>query len=187
VRSGQAAPLAPSGDAPPGEAPWIRIALVFAALAIGSELAYYGWILDSQVFQLYLGALARVSGVLLDLLDQDVSVSGAQISNSHFAVQVADGCVAIQICALLSAAVIAFPAPLSRRLRGVLLGVLWLQFLNFLRIASLFLIGAYYGGGFQAAHKVVWPGVLIVVTIATWIFWVRREARDELGEPRTAA
>ena len=166
-------------DVSPGEAPWIRFALVFGALAIGSELLYYGVILESEGFHAYLAVLARISGLLLDWMGQDVSVTGAQISNARFAVLVSDGCDAIQICALLSAAVIAFPAPLQRRLRGVVLGILWLQLLNFVRIVSLFLIGAYFASGFSPAHKVVWPTFLIVVTIATWIFWVRQEARVE--------
>jgi len=176
-----------SEEPAPGEAPWIRFALIFAALAIGSELLYYGLLLESPGFQVYLAAVAQISGVMLDWLAQDVSVRGAQIANSRFAVQVSDGCDAIQISALLAAAVIAFPAPLGRRVRGVLLGVAWLQLLNFVRIVSLFLIGAYFSSAFQPAHKVVWPTFLIIVTIATWIFWVRQEARSEPPAVGTAA
>lgn len=160
-----------------GRAPWLRFALVFGALAIGSELAYYGIVLDSEPFEAYLRLLARISGSALNLVGQDVTVHGAQIAGGGFAVQVAHGCDAIQVCALLTAAVIAFPARLGSKLWGVVAGIALLQVLNFARIITLFLIGARFAQVFQTVHEVVWPTALIVATIAAWVLWVRRETR----------
>ena len=47
-----------AAGADPGRAPWLRFALVFGALAVSSEVAYYGLVLDSEFFQAYLRALA---------------------------------------------------------------------------------------------------------------------------------
>ena len=51
----------------PDRDPWIRFALTFAALAVLSELIYYGVALESPLFRAYLAVLARVSGWLLSL------------------------------------------------------------------------------------------------------------------------
>jgi exosortase H (IPTLxxWG-CTERM-specific) len=111
----------------------------------------------------------------LTLFGSDAVVTGTRISSNKFAVEVSQGCDAIQVCSLLAAAVIAFPVEFKRRMRGMVLGVLLLQALNLLRIITLYLIGAYYTDAFRTAHETVWPGILITITIATWILWVRWE------------
>jgi exosortase H (IPTLxxWG-CTERM-specific) len=161
--------------------PWRRFAIIFGTLAVGSELFYYGVILDSSSLQAYLGVLARLSGGFLRWVGLDVAVEGVRISSAEFAVEVADGCDAIQLCALLTAAIVAFPVPLARRLRAVFFGMLWLQSLNFARIVSLFLIGTHSAGVFMSFHKVVWPTALILITVTTWIGWVISGYRSDVG------
>jgi exosortase H (IPTLxxWG-CTERM-specific) len=161
--------------------PWRRFAIVFGILAVGSELFYYGVVLESSSLQVYLGVLASLSGALLGWVGCDVAVEGVRISSAQFAVEIADGCDAIQLCALLTAAVIAFPVPLARRLRVAFLGLLWLQSLNFARIVSLFLIGTHSPGVFTSFHKVIWPTSLILITVTTWVGWVLWGYRDDAG------
>jgi exosortase H (IPTLxxWG-CTERM-specific) len=160
-----------------GREPWLRFALIFGVLAVASEVLYYAVALDSEGFHAYLGVLAEISGAFLSVFNSDITVQGTRISDHSFAIEVAQGCDAIQVCSLLAAAVIAFPVGFRCKLRGLVLGILWLQLLNFLRIVTLFWIGAYFSRVFQTAHEVVWPGILIVLTIATWILWVRWETR----------
>ena len=164
-------------DEPNGREPWLRFALIFGVLAVASEAFYYALALGSGGFQVYLSLLAQISGAFLSLFEGDVTVNGARISNLLFSVEVAQGCDAIQVCSLLAAAMIAFPVGLRRKLRGLVLGILWLQILNLLRIITLFWIGAHFSHAFQTAHEDVWPGILITVTIATWILWVRWETQ----------
>jgi exosortase H (IPTLxxWG-CTERM-specific) len=171
------AETADPGGEPKGGEPWLRFALIFGALAITSEVLYYTIALDSEAFRAYLGVLTRISGAFLNLFGSDIAVVGRRISNSAFSVEVAQGCDAIQVCSLLAAAVIAFPVGFKRKLRGLALGILLLQILNLLRIITLFWIGAYFSSVFHTAHVVVWPGILITVTIVTWILWVRWETR----------
>jgi len=164
------------GGGEPGQRePWLRFAVIFGVLAIGSEVLYYSVALDSEGFRAYLSVLAKLSAAFLSLFNGHVDVEGTRIINSGFAVEVAQGCDAIQVCSLLAAAVIAFPVALKSKLRGLVLGILWLQFLNFLRIVTLFVIGEHFSAVFKTAHEVVWPGILIVLTIVTWILWVRWE------------
>jgi exosortase H (IPTLxxWG-CTERM-specific) len=167
--------------------PWRRFAILFGTLAVGSELFYYGVVLESNSLQVYLGALASLSGGILSWIGYDVIVDGVRISNARFAVEIADGCDAIQLCTLLTAAVIAFPVPLGRRLRAVCLGLLWLQSLNFARIVSLFLIGMHSAGVFTSFHRVIWPTTLILITVTTWVGWVLWGYRSDAGREAHSA
>ena len=162
-----------------GREPWLRFALIFGVLAVGSEALFYGVTLDSRGFEAYLHVLALISGGMLDLVGQSVSVNESTISGSRFAVEVAHGCDAVQITSLLAAAILAFPVPMRRKWTGLAFSVAWLQALNFLRIVSLFLIGAHSPAIFETSHEVVWPTALVIITIVTWIAWVRRALRVE--------
>ena len=166
--------------------PWLRFALTFGVLAVLAELVYYGVALESPLFRRYLETLASISGFILSHLTDDVTVRGTYISGSLFSVEIARGCDAYRICALLSAAILAFPARWSTKLWGLALGLLWLNLLNFVRIVSLFFIGGHYYAHFQRSHEVYFPIFLICMTVAAWILWVRRATRDLELEPEPA-
>jgi len=148
---------------------------MFGFFAVVSEVVYYAVALDSRGFESYLRVLASISGWVLNLFGSGVTVAGTQIAGSDFAVAVAQGCDAIQVCSLLAAAVLAFPVSWPARMRGFAIGIVTLQVLNILRIVTLYWIGAAYFDYFKTAHEMVWPTVLIVSTISLWILWVRWE------------
>jgi exosortase/archaeosortase family protein len=166
-----------------GRDPWLRFALLFAALAIASEVVYYGFALESELFRAYLEALAKVSGVILSQLTDGIVVRGTIISGDLFSVQIAEGCDAYRICALLCSAMLAFPAPLPVKAWGLVLGLVWLNLLNFVRIVGLFFIGGYFHSIFQRSHEVYFPIFLICMTVLAWIVWVRRATRVALEAP----
>ena len=165
--------------------PWIRFAVTFGVLAVASELVYYGFALESPIFKSYLKGVAKISGFILSFLTDDVTVRGTHISSPIFSVEIARGCDAYRICALLSAAIISFPAPIRVKFWGLTLGLLWLNFLNFFRIISLVYVGGYFFPHFQTTHEVYFPIFLIAMTVAAWIVWVRQATRDWLP-PETA-
>ncbi len=158
--------------------PWVRFAVTFGVLAVLSELVYYGVALESPVFKSYLKLVARISGFLLGFLTEDVVVRGTHISSQIFSVEIARGCDAYRICALLSAAILSFPAPWRTKAWGLTLGLLWLNFLNFFRIISLIYVGGYLYPYFQTTHEIYFPIFLIAMTVAAWILWVRQATRD---------
>ena len=65
--------------------------------------------------------------------------------------------------------------------------LLWLHLLNFARIVGLFLIGGYAHAHFQRSHEIYFPIFLIAMTVAAWLFWLRRAAHDRIGPGATAA
>lgn len=167
--------------------PWIRFALTFAALAVLAELVYYGVALESPVFRDYLATLARVSGWILSWFVDGVKVDGTSITSGLFSVEIARGCDAYRMCALLTSAIVAFPASIPRKIWGIALGLLWLNLLNFVRIIGLFFIGGYAHAEFERSHEIYFPIFLIAMTVAAWLFWLRRAAHDRFGHGATAA
>ena len=161
--------------------PWIRFVVIFAALAVLSELVYYGVALESALFRDYLSALARVSAWILAPFVEGVRVEGTSITSRVFSVEIARGCDAYRICALLSAAIVAFPAPVRRKVSGIAWGLVWLNALNFVRIIGLFLIGGYAQPHFQRWHELYFPAFLIAMTIGAWLVWVRRATHERLA------
>ena len=173
-------------DAAPRD-PWIRFTLIFAALAVLSELVYYGVALESPLFRDYLAAVARVSGWILSLFVDGVQVNGTAVTSQVFSVEIGRGCDAYRMCALLSAAIVAFPARVGLKVWGIALGLLWLNLLNFVRIVGLFFIGGYATSQFQQSHEIYFPIFLIAMTIAAWVVWVRRATHERFGESATPA
>ncbi len=167
--------------------PWIRFTLTFAALAVASELVYYGVALESPLFRDYLAGLARISAGILSLFLEGVRADGTTITSGLFSVEIARGCDAYRLCALLTAAIVAFPAPVGRKVWGIGLGVLWLHLLNFVRIVGLFLIGGYAHTHFQRSHEIYFPIFLIAMTVCAWMLWVRRATHERFGDGATPA
>lgn len=175
VRDEEVGAVAPPA---PGRDPWLGFALRFGALAILSEVVYYGAALESDLFRSYLSTLAAISGEIIGLFSDGVRVRGAVISGDLFSVEIAQGCDAYRICVLLCAAIIAFPASLRKKVWGVALGLVWLNALNFVRIVSLYFIGGMFYSQFQRSHEVYFPIFLICMTVLAWIVWVRWATRD---------
>ncbi len=174
-------------DRDPPRDPWIRFTLIFAALAVLSELVYYGVALESALFRDYLATLARISGWILSLVVEGVQVNGTAVTSRLFSVEIARGCDAYRLCALFTAAIAAFPAPIRLKAWGIALGLLWLNLLNFVRIIGLFFIGGYAYPHFQRSHEIYFPIFLIAMTVSAWIVWVRRATHERFGHSATPA
>jgi len=83
---------------------------------------------------------------------------------------------------LLSAAMLAFPAPWGRRFGGIALGGIAIQALNIVRIASLFYLSRWNAAWFEWAHLYLWQPLIMVDVLVVWLVWLRW-AR---GGPRAA-
>ena len=158
--------------------PWLRFALTFGALAVVSELVYYGVALESTAFRTYLETLASMSAYLLSYMIDGVNARGTVIVSDLFSVEIARGCDAYRICALLAAAIIAFPATRKTKAWGLALGLLWLNAFNFVRIVSLVFIGGYAYEHFQRSHEIYFPVFLIAMTVLAWVVFVRRASQE---------
>ncbi len=115
--------------------------------------------------------IARVSGSLLRLLGERVDVSGTVISSERFSVNIENGCNGLETALLLAAAVLAFPAGWGWRAAGFFGGFAVIEAINFVRVVTLFWIGAHHPAWFGSAHTVVWQTIVVLVGVGFFVGW----------------
>jgi exosortase H (IPTLxxWG-CTERM-specific) len=158
-----------------------RFLIVFAVLLI----AFYAVItinaVDKHVVLPFTAALARVSGAALHLVGERVHVSGTVIAGSQFAVDIRGGCNGLEAVVFVCAAMLAFHAPLRKRILGAIAAAVILEGLNVIRIASLYLLGVYHRNVFEMFHLAVWQTLMFGAAVLLFLIWT------SMVSPRDAA
>jgi exosortase/archaeosortase family protein len=90
-----------------------------------------------------------------------------------FGYEVGIGCTGLLPAMVLVIAILAAPAGLAEKGRGLAVGVPIVLAVNLLRLAHLFYLGVYAPRLFGPAHEVVWEAGIVLATFATWAFWFR--------------
>ena len=135
---------------------------------------------DEHVILPFTQGITQVSGAVLRLLGQQVTVKGTIILGK-FAVDIHNGCNGVEAIVFVCAAMFAFDAPISRRILGALAAAVILQTLNIIRIVTLYLIGIKRPEIFETAHLAIWQTLMFAAAVFLFIAWTSRVA------PRNAA
>ena len=177
----------------PTEPSWRRyrreivfLALFLVLLGGSFTLISVNWVND-HVIEPFTAGIAQVSGAVLDLIGQNVTMQGTVIRNSRFAVNIRNGCNGVEAMLIFLAAVLAFPASWRSRLLGLGLGILAIQVVNLIRVVALFLTGIYFPKLFDASHTVIWQTLVILSGVLLWIFWANRFAAPAPAPAEPAA
>lgn len=131
---------------------------------------------NDTVIEPFTSLLAHGTGALLNIAGQNVTVDETLVSGPGFAMNIYNGCNAIEAMLILLAAILAYPASWKARGLGLMAGVLLIQAVNFIRLVSLYLIGRYWRSAFEVAHVTVWQILIILVALAIFVVWSRRFA-----------
>lgn len=133
--------------------------------------------------------LVHVCAFIVDLLDDRVEAAGAvlRFNDGHGAVQVLAGCNAVEVCALLSAAILAFPGKLRYGLIGAAVGIVALQTINLLRIITLLYLSRGSQEVFEFFHHYVWDAMIGLEGLLVFFFWTRWQARQETSSASKAS
>jgi exosortase H (IPTLxxWG-CTERM-specific) len=162
-----------------------RRSVLFLARFVGLLVAFYllvAWNpVNDAVVVPFTAAIARASGVLLNAMGEHVSVAGTAIRSDRFAVEIENGCNGVEAALLFVSAVLAFPAPWPRRLAGLAAGFLAIQALNFIRVVSLFWIGAHRPALFSSSHTVVWQSAVVLASVLLFLFWASWSGKKSAG------
>ena len=157
-----------------------RSQVLFLVKFFGVLLAAYLLIawnpVNDNVIVPFTAAIARASGALLHMMGEPVTTSGTVISSSRFGVNINNGCNGVEAMLILLASIVAFPATMKARAAGLALGAIVVQILNFVRIISLYLLGAYHPRVFDLFHTAVWQIVIILAAIGFFLAWSARVA-----------
>jgi len=166
--------------------PWrkaaLRFALAFIAVAAALLTIYCypyekgGWF--EHGLAAYLRGYARMAGTVLGWLEPGITISDRTISG-RFSLVIVKSCDGMEPTILLLAAIAAFPAQWSRRIRAAALGVLILVFVNLIRICTLYYVGIHVPSWFEFAHLELWPLLFIAIAALTFVrlaSWMRAGA-----------
>jgi exosortase H (IPTLxxWG-CTERM-specific) len=133
--------------------------------------------------------LVDVSAALIAPFDSRV-VADADIlrfSDGRGAVQVLAGCNAVEVCALLAAAMLAYPTTLVRSLIGAALAILALQTVNLLRIISLFYLSRGEPSLFEFFHHYVWDAMIGLEGLILFFSWAHFQPTTDSKPAEDAA
>lgn len=150
----------------------LRFALAFALL----EALVYLVLWSGPFFDPYAALNARWTAALLRPFLEGVQAQGGYLISPAFSLQVRPGCDSYQASAVLFAGIVAFPAPLARKLIGAAVGGACLLILNLLRLAALLWTGIHHGAQFERMHLEILPAVFVgaaLFLLLSWAMWAR--------------
>ncbi|HEX3772606.1 MAG TPA: archaeosortase/exosortase family protein [Polyangiaceae bacterium] len=152
----------------------------FAALAaVLLGLYYYPYAprgFVSALFHLYLSGYAAMAGAVLRIFDPSVHVTGTAIAG-RASLNIVKSCDAMDVYALLAAAILASPARWPRRLFALAIAFGALLLVNVVRIVSLYYVSLHWLSRFELVHETLWPAVIVCVAAASFWTWARLDAR----------
>ena len=156
-----------------------RFFIVFIALTVGLFALELTPLAQQYVVGPWTRALAAICASLITVLDSNVAAAGnALVSKTNgFAVSIEAGCNGVEATLVLLAAIVAYPAPWSKRAAGLAAGIVAVQALNVVRVISLFYIGQWDLRAFEWAHRYVWQALIMLDVLVVWLVWVRMLSR----------
>ena len=153
----------------------LRFLLMFLLLQValfGTEMLQ---VVQTHVVLPWTSLLADSSGWLLSLFDSNVDTMGKIVrsTDNGFAISIEPGCNGVEAMIVLLAAIAAFPAPFSYKLKGLAWGFLAIQAMNLLRIISLFYLGQWSETLFDWAHLYIWQALIMLDALIVFLVWIR--------------
>jgi exosortase H (IPTLxxWG-CTERM-specific) len=155
----------------------LRFTLIFA----GCLLIGFGVLLTPPVQSVdgqFSRALVSVSHGLIRMFGGHATRNAAILrAPGGFAVEMRDGCNAVNVSILLWSAVLAFPATWKMKAIGLLAGTAIVQVVNVFRFITLYYLGQYSMTWFDFAHAYLWESLIMLDTMVIFWFWVTRVLR----------
>ncbi len=165
----------------------LRFLLVFLflqGLLFGIEMLQT---VQTSVILPWTSLLADSSGGLMSLFDNNIVTSGKIVRSTlnGFAVSIEPGCNGVEAMIVLLAAILAFPAPLFYKLKGLIWGFIAIQGMNLLRIISLFYLGQWSRELFDWAHLYIWQALIMLDALVVFLIWIRYLPATSRPQPPT--
>jgi exosortase H (IPTLxxWG-CTERM-specific) len=159
---------------------WQRPDARFLVLFLGILLLAFTTIalqpVNDAVVIPYTAFVARISGAVLGLLGEDITVAGCELRSPRFAVTIYNGCNGLITSLIFASGVLAFPASWRAKAAGVVGGLLAIQVINQVRIVSLYYIGVFLPDYFDESHILIWQSLVILAGVGLWVAWARAAA-----------
>jgi len=99
---------------------------------------------------------------------------GHDLVFNGFRATIEGACDGMQPTYIYIAAVLAFPSRWCDKVWGLLIGIPAIFLINFVRVVTVMVCGAYWPEFFERMHLYGWQALVIVLTMAVWVFWAER-------------
>lgn len=163
---------------------WIVIkACIYFGLCILVFMLLYSWLSDTSPFYTYTKHVTGTTAAILHIFDDNVYAfyppgDNPYIASSPQSINIIGlECTGIVPMLILIAAVIAYPAALKHKVKGIILGLIVLYIANLVRTVTLYVIFSHVPGFFDVAHNIIWQAIMILLAVAVWLIWVARLPR----------
>jgi len=126
--------------------------------------------------------LASLSVPILALFG-NAAAFGHDLVFNGFRATIEGACDGVQPTYIYMAAVLAFPSQWRAKMWGILFGIPAIFLINFVRIATMMLCGAFSPELFERMHIYGWQALVIALTLAIWLFWAELFVRQSDPSP----
>jgi exosortase H (IPTLxxWG-CTERM-specific) len=125
--------------------------------------------------------LAEISARVIAVFDPAVISHGKILQHSvtGVGVSIEAGCNGVEACIIVISAMLAYPAPWTLRVVGMVLGIVAVQVVNVVRVISLFFLADWNQSVFEFAHMYIWQVLIMLDVLVVWLVWIRQVARRE--------
>ena len=159
-----------------GKSPVFIFLLKFLAVMVPFYIVFYTSFFQDKILYGWNVLNTSVASFVLNIFGAGTSAVDNTLVGGGSAIEIYEGCDGIEPTMLLIAGIIAFPAKMRSKVRGVLFGGAFLLGVNFIRIITLYLANVHWPAGFDFLHLEFWQMFFIILAILTWIFWIRKSS-----------
>lgn len=161
----------------------IRFYVLFAGLIIVVAVLYPVLCnLFKEPLMKFMALTATLTGGLLKALGNSATVSGRTVSTRGFSVEIVYECLGIVEMLYFTAAVVAFPSDLKKKLLGILIFFPVIFVANIFRCAFLVVAGNRSASAFNFVHTYFFQIGMILFIAIFWLIWIKTVVRYE-GKP----
>ena len=157
-----------------GKSPIFNFFIKFLGVLLPFYVVWHTDFFKETILASWTALNSSMASVILNLFGASTTSVGNMLSGPGASLQIYEGCDGIEPVMLLVAGIVAFPAPVKHKLKGILYGSLFILGLNFVRILSLYVVQVYWPAGFEFMHIEFWQVVFILVAVLVWVFWIKK-------------
>lgn len=121
---------------------------------------------------LYTKGVVVVTSTVLKIMSIPSTYQGSIIQLPSISLDVKFGCNGLEAVMIYSVAVIAFPAAWKKKILGIVAGLIIIQVINILRIASLAYSGIHFRRLFEYIHIYVAQGLMIAISLGVFFIYL---------------
>jgi exosortase family protein XrtM len=157
----------------------MRFLLLFAGLLALLNFVYFlvGGTAVEEFILIQLTAKPTYTVIKFLTPSEEVLLNVTQLSSPHVNFEIVRGCEGMEGILLMISAMCAFTLAWKEKLKGILLGLVFIYVFNILRIVGLYYLMRFNPGAFYFAHLFVGQSITIVIVSLFFVLWISRSMK----------